>query len=240
MKDFLRTSDLARAAGISVQAIRNYEACAFIPAAQRGSQGYRLYEERHLHALRVAQSLIAGFGWQNALYIMSNIHQRDSASALARIDACHAEIHQSRRETEEMLTLLQITSTSILPTHLQGGEAIRQKPHLRISEAAQRVGVRVSAIRFWEECGLLQPERDQTSKYRLYNAEQMRQLQIIALLRKTGYNFEAIRPILQKLAEGTPEMALAVAEKRLKELTEKSRRCVEATAALWAYMEKYK
>lgn len=238
MKKFLRTSDLAQEAKLSVQAIRNYEHQGFIPTVQRGPQGYRLYEERHLHALRVAQSTIAGFGWQNALRIMNNIHQNNLSAALTIIDAWHAEIHQSRRETEEMLIILRATSTSLLPT-TQPSEKNKQKQLLQISAAAQSVGVRVSAVRFWEEQGFLHPKRDRESRYRLYDEEQMRNLQIVVLLRKTGYNFAAIRIILQELAEGTPEQALAAAENRLKELAEKSQRCMKAAAALWAYFEKY-
>ena len=39
----------------------------------------------------------------------------------------------------------------------------------------------------------------------------------------------------EELVTDTPEQALKAAEKRLQELAEKSRRCIEATAALWSY-----
>jgi DNA-binding transcriptional MerR regulator len=98
------------------------------------------------------------------------------------------------------------------------------------------VGVRVSAIRFWEAQGLVQPMRDKSSKYRLYDEPHVRTLQVIALLRKANYGFESIRSVLEQLASGTPEQALAAAENRLKELMERSRHCTEATATLWEYL----
>jgi hypothetical protein len=46
-----------------------------------------------------------------------------------------------------------------------------------------------------------------------------------------------MRTVLTQLARGTPEQALAAAENRLRDLAEASRRSVEATAAVWAYIE---
>jgi len=73
------------------------------------------------------------------------------------------------------------------------------------------------------------------SKYRLYDDDQVRKLQIVVLLRKSGYDFAAIRTVLKQLTMGTPEQVLAVAQHRLEELAEGSRRAVEATATLWQY-----
>ena len=95
----------------------------------------------------------------------------------------------------------------------------------------------VSAIRFWEEQGLVHPARDKTNRYRLYDEQHVRLLQVIALLRKAGYGIEAMRTVLTQLARGTPEQALTAAENRLRELAEASRRSIEATAVMWAYIE---
>jgi DNA-binding transcriptional MerR regulator len=93
-------------------------------------------------------------------------------------------------------------------------------------------------LRFWEEQGLLQPTRDKTSGYRLYDAEQVRNVQIITLLRKANYDMGAIHTVLTQLTVGSPEQALIAAENRLKDLAEESRRCVAAIALLWQYVEK--
>ncbi|QBD81941.1 MerR family transcriptional regulator [Ktedonosporobacter rubrisoli] len=241
MKKILRPVDLAQATGLSVQSIRNYERYGFIPPAERGPQGYRLYTAHHLHALRISRTIIASYGWARARLIMSTLHRHDLPAALALIDAYHAEIHGNRCHIEETLRALRTTSITIAPLFATEDAAklklLNERQGLLIREAARRVDVRVSALRFWEEQGLLHPARDRTSGYRFYDAEQMRNLQVIVLLRKAGYNFEAIRAILAQLAAGTPEQALQAAEKRLQELAEMSRRCLEALAELWAYIK---
>jgi DNA-binding transcriptional MerR regulator len=214
-----------------------YEEIGFIPAAPRSPKGYRLYTPYHLEALQIARTVINGYGWQNAHRIMQAIHQGDLPAALAVIDAYHADTHRNRREIEETLRILRATSSTIQPL-TQGGERHHHRTSFHIKEAAQSAGVRPSALRFWEEQGLLQPARDRESGYRLYDAEQVRNIQIIALLRKASYDTDVIRTVLNQLATGTAEQALIAAENRLKELTEISRRCVVATAILWHYIEK--
>jgi len=221
---------------MSTQAVRNYEQWGFLPPSERGPQGYRLYGPQHLHAMRTAHLLIGAFGWEHALRMMQSVHQQDLPSALAVIDARHAAIHHSRLEIEETLKALRVTSTT--PSFSTGESGNRKQTHLlHIGEVARRTGVQVSAMRFWEQQGLIEPTRDGSNRYRLYDEQQIRALQIVVLLRKAGYGIEAIRMVLTQLATGTLEQALTAAEKRLKELSETSHRCFEATAALWRYVE---
>jgi DNA-binding transcriptional MerR regulator len=233
---YLRSCDLARAAGISTQQIRNYEAWGFIPRAERGAQGYRQYNQQHLRALLVVRSAIQNIGWQSAFAIMQAIHNNEISQATALINARHAAIHQRRLEIEAMLKIFRHTASTLAPDN----EVLPHKRrHSHIHEAARAAGVRVSAVRFWEERGLLQPTRDKENRYRLYDAEQVRRLQIVALLRKTGYDFAAIESVLNQIANGTPEQAIQAAEQRLKDLAEESRRCVETTALFWDYLQSY-
>jgi DNA-binding transcriptional MerR regulator len=231
VKKSLRPIDLARAAGISAQAVRDYERLGFIPAVERGPQGYRQYGPRHMQAIRAARTMIAGFGWEHALHIMQAIHRNDCTTAFALIDARHADIHASRLEVETMLQALHAISSE-----LPSPTSASSKKLLHIGEVARRIAVRVSAIRFWEEQGFIQPTRDKSSGYRLYDEQQVRLLQIVTLLRKTGYNLQATRSVLSQLASGTPQQALHAAQQRLNELSEASRRCTEATATVWEYI----
>src|SRR5690625_6266901 len=56
------TSQLAAAAGYSVQQIRDLERLGVIPAARRKSNGYRAFEPVHLQALAVYRSLAVAIG----------------------------------------------------------------------------------------------------------------------------------------------------------------------------------
>ena len=107
---------------------------------------------------------------------------------------------------------------------------------MRVGEAAKQVGVRVSALHFWEQQGLLHPGRDRDSHYRLYDEQQMQRLRVVALLREAGYNFEVIQSVLDELAAGQPEQAIVTIEKRREELARTSWLCIEALTSFQHYV----
>ena len=228
----LRTIDLARAAGISVQQVRNYEAQGLLPQVARSKSGYRLYTQNHLTALKTARNLVAGYGWQRMPIIMQALHRGDLAAALATIDSRHAELASKRLQVEQTLAALRVLSAA----PLQDSHPSQQ---LRVGEAAKQVGVRVSALHFWEQQGLLHPGRDRDSHYRLYDEQQMQRLRVVALLREAGYNFEVIQSVLDELAAGQPEQAIVTIEKRREELARTSWLCIEALTSFQHYVREF-
>jgi DNA-binding transcriptional MerR regulator len=228
----LRTRDLALAGGISVQQVRNYEANGLIPKAPRSPSGYRLYNKQHLAALETLKGLVRGYGWPRARAIMRALHQSDLPAALAAIDERHAEQAQKRLQVER--TLLALRSLAAQPGLLQRGSYHSQP--VRVGEAAKQMGVRISAVHFWEQQGLLRPERAPQSNYRLYDELQMRRLRVVALLRDSGYPFDVIRSVLDEMAAGRPEQAIVAVEKRREELTRTSWYCIEALTLFRRYL----
>jgi DNA-binding transcriptional MerR regulator len=99
--------------------------------------------------------------------------------------------------------------------------------------------VRVLALHFWEQQGLLHPLRDQSSRYRLYDEHQMRRLRMVVLLREAGYNFHVIQSVLDELAAGRPEKAIVKVKKRREELTRTSWMCIEALACFQLYVHEF-
>jgi DNA-binding transcriptional MerR regulator len=184
--------------------VRKYERWGFLPPSERGPSGHRLYRARHLEAIRTARAMIAGYGWMPALRIMRLFHQGAANQALAAVDACHAALHVERLKLEETLRALRIAAADSEQGSSAKGPPVR-RGLLRVSEAAGRAGVRVSALRFWEEQGLLHPQRDPQSGYRLYDQEEVRRLQVVVLLRSVNYGFEEIRAVLGELAAGRLE-----------------------------------
>lgn len=231
VRPYLRTHDLALAGGISVQQVRNYEASGLIPQAQRSSNGYRLYTHQHLTALKTVRCMVPGYGWPRTSAIMQALHRGDLSSALALIDERHAEQARKRRQMEQTLSALRLFVT---------GAA--SQPHtstpqqMRVGEAARQVGVRVSALHFWEQQGLLHPIREQHSRYRLYDEHQMQRLRVVALLRDAGYPFNVIQSVLDELAAGQPKKAIVAVEKRREELTRTSWSCIEALTSFQHYV----
>lgn len=234
VEQYLRTKDLAEAVGVSLQQVRNYEAEGFIPPVERSPSGYRRYTRRHLAALRTARLLIAGYGWQPAQRIMAGLHAGRRADALAAINERHAELDQTRLQLERTLAAL-----SVLAAQLPAENPRRPGQRLRVGAAASQAGVRVSALRFWEQQGLLLPVREKGSRYRLYDERQLRRLRIVALLRQANHDFAAIRTTLDELEAGRPQRAVAAVEQRRSELAAISWRCVEALALMHAYASEF-
>ena len=200
----LRTIDLARAAGVVVEVVRSYERLGLLPAVERAPNGYRCYEARHMAAMRTARTLIQGVGRRPALAIMQSVHAGDSDGAVAYIQHCHAQLDRRRTELLATLELLRVTAAVDTP--------VRLRRPVTIGAAARLVGVEVVALRLWERQGLLAPRRDRTSGYRLYDARQIQQVQVVALLWPAGYSVDAIRQVLTCLASGNVASAIAAAE----------------------------
>jgi len=233
-RPYLRTHDLALAGHISVQQVRNYEANGLIPQAQRSPSGYRLYTQQHLAALKTVQSMVRGYGWPRTSVIMQALHRDDLSAALATIDERHAELARKRLQVEQTLFALRTLAAQSDALH-----SSHHSQRVRVGEAAKQVGVRVSALHFWEQQGLLHPVREQYSRYRLYDEQQMRRLRVVVLLRDTGYPFNVIQSVLDELAAGQPEKAIVAVEKRREELTRFSWACIEALTFFRHYVSEF-
>lgn len=231
---YLRTKDLAEAVQISVQQVRNYEASGFIPVAERSPNGYRRYTRQHLAALKAARRLIAGYGVPLAQQIMQFVHTGKLIQALTLIDQRHAELASARLQLEQTLAALGVLAAQ-LPLEPY---ATRFRP-VQVSVAARIVGVRVSALRYWEQQGLLHPIREKGSSYRQYDEQQLRRLRIVVLLRQANYDLPAIRTTLNELEAGQPQRAFAAGQQRHSELASLSWRCLEAMAALHDYIREF-
>lgn len=69
---------------------------------------------------------------------------------------------------------------------------------MRISEVAEKTGLSISNIRFYEKKGLIGPDRDKDSKYRNYTEKDLALIKQILLFRKMDFSIEAISHILNK------------------------------------------
>lgn len=78
---------------------------------------------------------------------------------------------------------------------------------ISIGDLAARVGVSVSAIRFYEAKGLLQPFRNSGGQRRFLRSD-IRRVSFILIAQQLGLTIEAIRTELAKLPDGrTPNAA---------------------------------
>ncbi|MEN3612334.1 MerR family transcriptional regulator [Plantactinospora sp. ZYX-F-223] len=227
----LRPVDLARLAGISTQQVRNYLDAGVLPPAPRSASGYRQFDERHRRALLTYRALARGYGWETARSIMHAVHAGDLPSALALVDASHAGLHEERRSLAETAAALE----SVAEQETESPSMPRLT--LRIGELAARLGVRTSALRVWEAAGLLIPERERGTGYRRFGPAEIRDAQMISMLRRSRYLLPQIQPILDGLRRtgSTAALRAAVARRRL-ELTERATAMLEGSSRLHDYL----
>ncbi|MDG4535855.1 MerR family transcriptional regulator [Streptomyces sp. AV19] len=224
----MRVGELARSAGISVQQVRNYVETGLLPPVERTPAGYRVFTRAHADALVTARALAAGHGWPVARTVMRAVHAGELEAALAAIDAGHAELTRERAQLAAAREAL-----AGRPAAVPDGP---RRP-LRIGEAARTVGVRPPVLRLWEARGLLRPEREPATGYRIYGREELRTAHIVALLRRGHQPLAAIAPVLDALrATGSPDNVLGELAARERELHERSLRRLQSSTALYTYL----
>ncbi|WP_312871670.1 MerR family transcriptional regulator [Amycolatopsis acididurans] len=223
-KSVLRTVDVARGAGYSVQQVRDLERAGVLPPAARTESGYRVYAEEHLCAAFAYRAFAKGLGPVEARNLMRAAHRAPAADVLARLDAAHANLHAERQE----LALAKHAASLI------AGEPVsdtRPSDSMSISELADALGIRPSTLRHWDAEGLVVPGR--TGNARTYSPEAVRDARIVHQLRLAGYRIEPLRALLPRLRAGRRwEEVLTALAARDADLTTRSRALLDGAAAL--------
>ncbi|GIH02202.1 MerR family transcriptional regulator [Rhizocola hellebori] len=222
----LRPVDLARAHGLSTQAIRNYEAAGILLAADRTPHGYRTYTPLHAQALHAFLALVPGHGHQTATAIMQAIHRGETEDALRLIDESHAQLLEDRRTLQAVEGALR----DLNPLPAKGGDTF-------VGPLARRLGIRPATLRKWERAGLVEPPRDPHTGYRVYRPADVREAMLVHQLRRGGYRLEQIAPLIAQVrsAGGIAPLASMLRDWHAR-LSAKGRDMLTGAAALDAYL----
>lgn len=221
----MRTIDVARQTGYSVQQVRNLERDGVLPPADRTPTGYRTYDERHVRSVLAYRALAAGTGPVEAKRILRAAH--GAANVFALLDAAHARLDTERRE----VALARAAASTIAAEPV---DDVRPSDSMTIAELATALGVRPSTLRHWEAEGLLAPHRDAT-RQRRYPPDQVRDARIVHQLRMAGYRIEPLRALMPRLRLGREELTTALAA-RDASIDARSRALLEGAAALSAVL----
>nr|WP_231747429.1 MerR family transcriptional regulator [Auraticoccus cholistanensis] len=106
---------------------------------------------------------------------------------------------------------------------------------MTIGELAQALGVNASALRFWEQVGLVRPQRIATraGTARRYDVTAVREARITAALRAGGYRVPEVRAALTAVRElGDVSSSVEALDARLLALAARSLALLRAGAAL--------
>lgn len=190
----LRTVDVARASGYSLQQVRDLERLGVIPTAARSGNGYRSYTTVHVTALRAYRGLAAAVGPVAARRMLPELRTATITEAASAVSALHVQLTRERDEA-----LLAQEALRAARAEVDASASERESDAMTITELAGALAVRPSTLRFWEQEGLLVPERVTSLRARRYGLPAVRTARIVAALRGAGYGIPAVREILGSL-----------------------------------------
>ncbi|MFD0379862.1 TioE family transcriptional regulator [Streptomyces sp. NPDC127112] len=259
----LRPVDLARAHGLSTQAVRNYEEAGVLPPAARGENGYRAYTPGHALALAAFLALVPGHGHATATAVMRAVNRGACDEAFRLIDLSHAQLAEDRRTLEAVQRALRdlapapgtttttATATATATDPLGATGTAADPDGARESEGAtgggpggrfigplaRELGVRPATLRKWEAAGLVRPRRDPLTGYRVYDAAAVRDARLAHQLRRGGYLLEQIAPLAEQVraAGGLEPLEAALGAWRAR-LSARGRALLAGAAELEAYL----
>lgn len=224
----MRTINVARRAGYSVQQIRNPERDGVLPPTARTASGHRVHEPIHLHSALAYRALARGTGPVEAKRIVRAAHQRPLPETLALLDQAHARPDRERQE-------LRLAEKAAEAVSAEPIDDVRPADSMSVSELAAALGVRPSTLRHWDAEGLVVPDRARAA--RRYTPSQVRDARIVHQLRGAGYRVATLRTLMPQLRRGhrRKDVTAALATRNA-DITARSRALLDAAAALNAVL----
>jgi DNA-binding transcriptional MerR regulator len=186
----MRTVDVARESGYSVQQVRDLERLGVIPPAVRSDNGYRSYAPLHVRALRAYRGLAGAVGPVEARRLLAELRTATITEAASAVDEVHARLARQRAEVLRAQRALH---------GIRAEEDGPDGDFMTITQLAEALGVRSSTLRFWEEEGLVRPERVTTLRARRYGPAAIRAARVVVALRAGGYGIPAVREVMGSL-----------------------------------------
>lgn len=219
----LSTIEVAAASGYSVQQVRDLERLGVIPPARRRSNGYRVFGGLHLLALRAYRGLASAIGPVAARVTMRDARTLPFEEAVARIVALHVGLARAR---EDALAAIQALDAIVDESDHEA--SARPDDALTITELALAIGVRSSTLRFWEQSGLIAPERAAATGARSYPPEAVAEARIAAALRAAGYPIPSVLGILRSIRSVDGGDAREALDGRLRSIAARSEALLRA------------
>lgn len=160
---------------------------------------------------------------------MRATNRGDTESAYRLVDAAHVALVAERATRTEVATALDALATTT-PAPIDG------RP-LTVGELARRLGVHPATLRTWETEGILRPERDSATGYRVYGPDWVRDAEVARQLRRGGYPLPQVARFVRSLREaGGAAASRTFLDSWRDRLTTRSRALLAGAAQLDAYL----
>ncbi|MFK3671392.1 MerR family transcriptional regulator [Leifsonia aquatica] len=216
---------VATASGYSRQQIRDLERLGVIPPAERAPNGYRSFGATHIRALRVYRGVAAAVGPVEARRVLREAWTLPLPDAAVLLGALHVGLAREREQAEAALRALRTIRSE------GHGRTQPDDVAFTIAELADALGVRASTLRFWEQEGLVAPDRVTSRGARSYPPAAVREARIVAALRAAGYRIPAVRSTIDAIRRSArlddPERSLV---QRIEALAQRTLALLEAGA----------
>ncbi|PJJ55189.1 MerR family transcriptional regulator [Compostimonas suwonensis] len=199
----LTTAAVAAASGYSVQQIRDLERLGVIPPAHRAPNGYRVFTTAHLLAARAYRGLAVAIGPVAARRALRDARGLPFDEAMALISSFHVTLARQRDDAlaaQRALRLIQAEARGEETVETGRGDQADDDV-MTITELAAALGVRASTLRFWEQSGLVRPERVTAHAARRYPPAAIREARITSALRAAGYRIPEVRGTIRSIRE---------------------------------------
>lgn len=113
--------------------------------------------------------------------------------------------------------------------------------HYQIGEVADKVGLSLRTIRYYEEMSLVSPEKRTQGGFRLYSEDEIERLELIKRMKPLGFSIQEMRELLDSRdalrSPETDEIAAAEAHQLMLSYTETAAARCEALRARLAQAE---
>ena len=187
MGNSLRTSDIAKAAGVHPNTVRLYETYGYLSPIPRTPKGYRIFEPKHIDQMRLAR-IIMKWPYPGGKGLVVSIVKQTARGQLD--DALEKTIHYMARVKAE---IVRAELAAELLEHWASGIAIENRAvSLSMRETAELLDITKDALRNWERNGLVKVPRNPKNNYRVYGADEIARLRVIRTLRMVGHSTMAI------------------------------------------------
>lgn len=227
----LRIGEVARMSGYSAQQVRDLDRLGVIPAARRSAGGYRVFGDEHLVALRAYRGLAGAVGPVVARRTMADILRLPLDRAAAVIGELHVGLAREREDALAALRALRMIAAEASGESASIGDG--EGSSLSITTLADALAVRTSTLRFWEQEGLVSPERVTSLRVRSFPPAAVREARIVAALRASGYRIADVRETIRSIRRlDKLEQTVDALQGRLDAIAHRSLALLEAGADL--------
>ncbi|AWV33800.1 MerR family DNA-binding transcriptional regulator [Paenibacillus sp. FSL H7-0716] len=233
MEEIYTPTQIAKQLNVSTTTLRRYEDQGLIPDVPRTASNRRCYTSIHVQAFITIRALLKGYEIPVVYDVMRKIKGQQMESALWAINQ---EQHKTQVEKERLEEVLRMFRDVDLSKYKE----LTVTNSMTIGEVAQMAGVNPSAIRHWEQEGLISSNRNKDNGYRVFTLTELRKIILISSLRKTVYYIENMKQLLNEIETHNYKKVEVSFQLALQKLNSQLMKQFFAIAELTNYVKLYK